>query len=92
MEMEECKVENDNYYWLLTVEEIEMLLSVYKNDKTLFYKIIKEKIDREENHFINGKSIIQLLNENKIVKNDYLAQEKIKKYMDIVTNNARNFL
>ena len=39
MEMPKCGLENDNYYWLATINELEMLFTVAKNDRKLFMKL-----------------------------------------------------
>ena len=90
--MPECKVDNDNYFWIVTIEEIEMLLFLAMNDRKLFNEIIAEKIVREVSHSIAGKSIIQLLNESGIRKNEYIKQEKFLKYSNIMQNKVREFL
>lgn len=90
--MPECKVDNDNYFWIVTIEEIEMLLFLAMNDRKLFNEIIAEKIVREVSHSIAGKSIIQLLNESGIRKNEYIKQEKFLKYSNIMQNKVRGFL
>ena len=81
--MPECDVKNDKYYWLVSIEEMEMLLNLLKFDRKKFDRIIKEKIERETNHSIAGKSLLQLLNENGIFKNEYIKQEKFTKYKKI---------
>ncbi len=58
----------------------------------LFNRIIEEKIDREVNHSNVGKSIIQLLNENGINKNEYIRQEKFLKFRNIVQEKAKELL
>lgn len=43
MDMPECKIENDNYYCLATINELEMLFNNVKTDRKLFDEIILEK-------------------------------------------------
>ena len=92
LSLPECKVESDNYYWLMSIEEAEMLFSLCKSKREVFRKIVGEKIEREITHSIAGKSIGQLLSENKIVKNEYLHQDKIWKYREFAQNNIRKIL
>ncbi len=89
LSLPECKVVLDNYFWLMTIEEAEMLFSLCKSNREVFKKIVEEKIEREENHSIAGKSIGQLLAENAIKTNEYLHQEKIWKYREYAQNNVR---
>jgi hypothetical protein len=72
MEMRKCTVDNDNYFWLMTIEEAEMLFGLCKSDRALFGKIVSEKINREINHSNEGRGILKILNQNGIVKNLYL--------------------
>ncbi|MBP3620908.1 MAG: hypothetical protein J6J16_03995 [Lachnospiraceae bacterium] len=90
--MPECKVDNDNYFWIVTIEEMEMLLNLARCDRELFNIIIEEKIDREINHSLAGKSIMQLLNEKGVRKNEYIKQEIFRKYSNIVQNKIREIL
>lgn len=84
--MSECNVKNDNYFWLVTINEMEMLLYLAKNDQDLFDEIVKEKINRETSNSKLGKSIIQLLNEYGINKNEYIMQERFIKYRNTIFN------
>ena len=76
MAMPECDVENDNYYWLVTISEMERLLMVAKNDRKKFDDIISEKVDRELHHSLAGKSLGQVLDEYGVTGNEYIRQEK----------------
>lgn len=82
-EMPECKIRNDNRYWLVTIAEMEMLLDTYKTDRIIFEKVINEKIKRETEHSNLGKSIGQLLEENGITENNYLKQAKFTHYDEL---------
>lgn len=90
-DMPECNIINDNYYWLATIDEMERLFKIAKESQKLFNKIVSEKIDREINHSKEGKSIMQLLNENGIKTNEYVSQEKFKKYRNIVQDNTKEY-
>lgn len=72
MDMPECDVENDNYYWLVTISEMERLLTVAKNDRKKFDDIICDKVDRELHHSLAGKSLDQLLDEHGVTDNEYI--------------------
>lgn len=89
MEMPRCSLENDNYYWLVTIRELEMLFVVAKNNRQLFREIVEEKIDREINHSIEGKSIEQILHERGIFKNDYIRQDKFMKYRNDIKETLK---
>jgi len=90
--MPECDVENDNYYWLVTIGEMERLLTVAKTNRKKFNDIICEKVERELNHSLAGKSIGQLLDENGVTGNEYIRQEKFMKYRNAAQDTARSFL
>lgn len=91
-QLSECDVENDHYYWIVTIDEMEKLLHMYKNDKHVFSKIIQEKICRETENSKNGKRLQILFSENKVVDNEYLKQEKIKQYAKAAENFIRRKL
>lgn len=78
----DCKEENDNLYWLATIDEMETLLFIYSTNKVLFDKIMAEKIRREVEHSNEGKSFAQLFEENEISDNPYIAQDKFQKHVD----------
>lgn len=80
MEMPDCPVNNDSFYWLVTIEEMEKLLCLYKQDYALFDSIIKEKIRREINKSKDGKSLDLLMEKNNIRSNSYLAEDKFDYY------------
>ncbi len=82
MNMPECKIENDHYFWIVTINEMEMLLYTAKTDRQLFDTIIKEKKEAESNHFLAGKSLVRIMREKGVNENVYLKQEKIRRYRD----------
>lgn len=92
MAMPECDVENDNYYWLVTISEMERMLMVAKDDRKKFDDIIYDKVDRELHHSLAGKSLDQLLSEHDITGNEYIRQEKFMKYRNAAQDAARSFL
>lgn len=79
-DMDECKTENDGYYWLMNIREFEMLIDAYKNDKELFDSIMNEKIKRETNHSNDGKSIKKLFEEKTSYENHYMKNDKFARY------------
>lgn len=82
----DCPFENDNYYWMVTISEMERLLYLQKSNPQLFMSIITEKINREINHSTDGKSIEQLLDMNGCGENDYLNGRKFQKYQELIRN------
>ena len=92
LSLPECKVEKDNYYWLMTIEEAERLFSLCKDKRDIFRIIIEEKINRELKRSIEGKSIGYLLDENGIYNNEYLQQEKIWSYREYASNTVMKII
>ena len=92
LSLPECKVEKDNYYWLMTIEEAERLFSLCKDKRDIFRIIIEEKINRELKHSIEGKSIGYLLDENGIYNNEYLQREKIWSYREYASNTVMKII
>ena len=91
-EMDECNVENDGRYWLASIEEMEILLSLCQNQRDVFDAVIREKNHREMTHSNLGRSLLQLLSENGINSNDYLEQERIAYYRDFAKENSLRML
>ena len=90
--MDECQVQDDRHYWLVTIEEMEMLLYTYKFNQQLFEEIIKDKNTREVEKSNEGRSLIQLLNEHGVVYNQHLSHSKYRKYETLAQENARKHL
>ena len=59
---------------------MEMLLALYKSDKTTFKQIIKEKIRRDTENLNLGRDIQSLLGEKEVFDNTYLEQRKFSKF------------
>ena len=91
-ELIECSLENDSYYWLVNIDEIERLLLLYHENIYEFKKIIEEKIMRETTFSKEGKSIDQLLNQNNLFENKYLKRPEIAYYRDFATKEVRKYL
>ena len=79
-EMEECEIDNDNYYWLMNIREFEILIDTYVRNEESFNIIMKEKIKREIEHSKHGKSIRKLFEEKNIWEDKYLDSDKFDKY------------
>jgi len=68
---------NDGTYWLISINEFEMLLNTYRCNPTLGLKIIKEKFHAEKNKTIDGRELTKFLNQNGIFKNNYIKKFNI---------------
>lgn len=89
-ELEECDVIDDNYYWLVDIYEMEMLLSLAKDNRERFDKVIRAIIDRHRNHSHNGNAVETVLNEYGIHSSAYIRRPEIEKYRAIPINIVRN--
>lgn len=88
----ECKRENDGYYWLANIDEIESLLFLQKHNEKLADEIIDEIIKRKITRSNEGKSISHLLQEKGIRKNPYISQPKFIKYIERLKCDSRAIL
>jgi len=79
-DLPECDIINDQYYWIVTIDDMEKLLYLYKNDKDICKKIIEEKIQREENNAIDGKRLQIMFSKYGVNKNKHLEQKQIQHY------------
>ncbi len=50
-------IENDGYYWIVTIREFEMLLGLYKRDYKTFCDVMSTKIFLESNHIEDGRTL-----------------------------------
>ena len=87
-----CEVQDDGYYWLITIPEMEMLLSFYHSDPHGFYGLIEEKIELETKKSKDGRSIEQLLNSRSILDNTHLEREEFLKYRNVANDTLRSHL
>lgn len=85
-ELDSCNVNNDNNYWLVTINEIEKLFSLKQNNPSLLKSVIEEKTRREREHSKDGKSIDLILSNSGIKRNEYIHTVKFTKYINIVKN------
>lgn len=91
-ELTECHLENDGYYWLVTIGEMEQLLELYYQNADEFKSIVEEKIQRETTFSKEGKGIEQLLEEHNIFKNYYLKRSEIAYYRDLAINEIKKYI
>ena len=68
---------NDYNYWLMTINEFEMLLDTYKTDPTVFFEIINNKVKMEHMQSQDGRDIEQLLSRKGISENSYIQKSGI---------------
>ena len=90
-ELDDCPIINDHYYWLVTIAEMEMLFTTYKQNPSKFKKIVNEKISREINNSNDGKSLMLLLEADGIYNNCYLEREDIKCYKNLSYNKVNQY-
>ncbi len=55
--MKECDVENDELYWIASIETMERFLSLVCRDPEKCKQIIQKKIYLDKEHSIDGKSL-----------------------------------
>lgn len=65
-------------YLILTIEDMEMLLSIYKSNSIDFHRIIEKIIGRKNTHISSIAETV--LNEEGYLDNDYLEKECFLKY------------
>ena len=90
--MEECHVESDDHFWVVTIEEMEILLTLCQRNRALFCSVIEEKNRREINHSNAGKRLMQIFHENNITENGFLKREEIAYYRNLAIEKARSIL
>lgn len=90
--LDSCEIENDHFYWLVTIDEMEILLYTYKNEPQCFSSIMQEKIKREKESSKDGRGLLFLFNNAGITVNKHMGQERFKKYERFVESEARKHL
>ena len=90
--MENFDIPSDDYYWLVSIDEMERLLSLCKENRDIFNSVIREKIDVEVSHSIEGKQLHYILDSFGITTNNYLMTEKIEFYRDRAFNLCKDVL
>lgn len=66
---------NDSRCYIMTIEDLEMLLATYKMDKDRFDEIIRILINNE-NSLTHYESVLRVLNEYKVVGNMHFVGER----------------
>jgi hypothetical protein len=69
--MPNAGIANDDYYWLVTIKEMEMLLYQYKNNRAVFKEIVAEKIKRQTENSSDGHSLEQLFWGKGLIENQH---------------------
>ena len=87
--MEDFDIPSDDYYWLVSIDEMERLLSLCKENRDKFNSVIRKKIDLEVSHSIEGKQLHYILDSFGITSNNYIMTEKIKYYRDRAYNLSK---
>lgn len=90
--LECCNAKNDNYYWIVTIDEAEMLLSTYASDRKRFRMIVSEKIKREEIHSKDARDLTNIMIQFGITDNTYLESDKFSYYKEIASQTAISYL
>lgn len=90
--MKECDTESDNHFWLVTIEEMEILLSLCPKNRDSFDSIIEEKNRREIAHSKDGKTLFQIMRKQGVLENDFLKREGIAYYRDLALEKIRHFM
>lgn len=75
---------------MLTINEFEMLLYLYKNDKCLFYEIIKEKDDLETSLSPEGRDIEIIMKKHNVNRNEYLEDYGINNQFDRIVKLVKS--
>ena len=66
---------NDSRCYIMTIEDLEMLLATYKMEKDKFDEIIRILINNENNS-THYESVLRVLNEYKAVGNMHFVEER----------------
>lgn len=83
---------NGGSLWLLTINEFEMLLGVYKKDEALFNEIIQEKLNSEQDPQKTWLSIRSVLGRHGIRHNEHLDQTQFDPYREFINGMAKDHL
>ena len=90
--MKDHPVEDDGLFWLVNINEFEMLLQLYFENKQSFVELVEEKVKRGKNHSAEGRSIELLLSQYGIHENKYVKNGQIDKYQNMIERLAESFL
>jgi len=71
----ECQIEDDGYYWLISIDELEMLLHTYKFNHALFKDVMEVKISLEISKSRDGRSLSMIMQKLGFSKNEHIKQD-----------------
>lgn len=83
---------DDGYYWLATIDEIEVLLYQYKNNLPLFEAVVAEKLKLHSEKSNEGRNLEQLFHAKGMLENQHLIQEKFEYYNRLAEKEAEQRL
>ena len=83
---------DDGYYWLATIDEIEVLLYQYKNNLPLFEAVVAEKLKLHSEKSNEGRNLGQLFHAKGMLENQHLMQEKFEYYNRLAEKEAEQRL
>lgn len=85
-------INEDRNTFFISIREVEILSSLMSKDITLFNKIIEEKLNREYNNSLDGRTFDMIFNKYKIINNSYLTGERsyFKKRIETLKSMANN--
>ena len=72
--------EDDGLFWHLNINELEILLQLYKDDSNLFIALVNEKIKNGKEHSPSGRNATYLLEKYGVTHNKYIHNGIIDKY------------
>ena len=87
-----CNVNNDGLYWLVSIDTMERFLALSMRDPVKCQKIIKEKMELDAAHSVDGRSLDYLLDKYVGYTNEYLKNEKIYKLIKCTEIDCRKML
>ncbi len=79
--IQNCNLQNvGGPFWIMTIDEMEMLLYFCKQDRKEFHVLIDEKIKKDSERSKEGSSVENLLNNRGLFGNEHLKGDKFSKY------------
>lgn len=89
---DECTIEDDGYYWLVSIHELEMLLHTFYNSVDVFNAIIENKTLLETTKSHDGRELIRIMENNGIDQNYHISQDEYSKYLTKIKENFKTEL
>ena len=86
----ESGIQNDGYLWYVSIQEFEMLLSLYSKSHSRFVEIVNLKIQKEIANDNEGKSLLNLISKYSKEGHSSILNETIDQmtnYNSLFTNN-----